>query len=112
MSIRPRQIITQLLGECDIRINGDAPYDIRVRNDDFYVRALVNGSLGLGESYMDGWWEVEDLDGFIYRLISAQIDERVWSWRQLSAYLIAGVFNLQRRTRAFQIGQRHYDLGK
>jgi cyclopropane-fatty-acyl-phospholipid synthase len=111
MSLRPRQIIAQLLSECDIRINGDAPHDIRVQNDDFYARALVNGSLGLGESYMDGWWEAQDLDGFIYRLISAELDERVWSWRKLTAYLIASVFNLQRRTRAFQIGERHYDLG-
>jgi cyclopropane-fatty-acyl-phospholipid synthase len=111
MSMRPRQIVSQLLSECDIRINGDFPHDIRVRNEDFYARALINGSLGLGESYMDGWWEAQDLDGVIYRLISAQVDERVWSWRKLAAYLIASIFNLQRRARAFQIGERHYDLG-
>jgi cyclopropane-fatty-acyl-phospholipid synthase len=111
MSVRPRQIITKLLSDCGIRINGDAPHDILVRNDNFYARALVNGSLGLGESYMDGWWEAQDLDGFIYRLICAQLDERVWSWRNLTAYLTASIFNLQRRSRAFQIGERHYDLG-
>ena len=111
MSMQPRQIISRLLSECDIRINGDAPHDIRVSNEDFYARALLNGSLGLGESYMDGWWEAEDLDGLIYRLISGQIDERLWSWRKLAAYLVASIFNLQRRARAFQIGERHYDLG-
>ncbi len=111
MSVRPRRIVTQLLSDCGVRINGDAPHDIRVRNEDFYARALINGSLGLGESYMDGWWEADDLDGFIYRLIHAQLDERVFSWRNFAAYLIASDFNLQRRGRAFQIGERHYDLG-
>lgn len=111
MSMRPRQIVSRLLTECDIQINGEAPHDIRVRNDEFYARALVNGSLGLGESYMDGWWDTEDLDGFIYRSLSARIDERVWSWRKAAAFLLASAFNLQRRARAFEIGERHYDLG-
>lgn len=111
MSLRPRQIITNLLSECGIRINGDAPSDIRVKNEDFYARALINGSLGLGESYMDGWWDANDLDGFIYRLLCAQADERIWSWRNAVAYCMASVFNFQKRARAFQIGQRHYDIG-
>jgi cyclopropane-fatty-acyl-phospholipid synthase len=111
MSLRPRQIISQLLTECDVRINGDAPSDIRVKNEDFYARALVNGSLGLGESYMDGWWDAQDLDGFIYRLLRAQLDERVWNWRKVAAFCISAVFNLQKRARAFQIGERHYDIG-
>lgn len=111
MSLRPRQIISQLLTECDVRIDGDAPFDIRVKNEDFYARALVNGSLGLGESYMDGWWDAQDLDGFIYRLLRAQVDERVWNWRKAAAFCISAVFNLQKRARAFQIGERHYDIG-
>jgi cyclopropane-fatty-acyl-phospholipid synthase len=111
MSLRPRQIIAQLLAECDVRINGAAPYDIHVKNDDFYVRALVNGSVGLGESYMDGWWEALDLEGFIYRLLRAGVDERVWSWRKAAAFCIAAVSNLQKYARAFQVGERHYDIG-
>jgi cyclopropane-fatty-acyl-phospholipid synthase len=111
MSLRPRQIISQLLAESNIRIDGDAPHDIRVKNDDFYVRTLVNGSLGLGEAYMDGWWDVQDLDGFIYRVLCARVDERVWNWRKATAFCIASVFNLQKRARAFQIGERHYDIG-
>jgi cyclopropane-fatty-acyl-phospholipid synthase len=111
MSLRPRQIITELLSECDVHVNGTAPYDIRVNNDDFYTRTLLNGSLGLGESYMDGWWDAPDLEGFIYRLLRAGIDQRVWNWRRAAAFCIASVFNLQKRDRAFQIGERHYDIG-
>jgi cyclopropane-fatty-acyl-phospholipid synthase len=111
MPLRSRQIVTQLLSECGVRINGDAPYDIHVSNEDFYSRALLNGSLGLGESYMDGWWDTPDLEGFMYRLLSARIEQRVWTWRTVAAACIASVFNLQKRARAFQIAERHYDIG-
>src|ERR1700691_979286 len=111
MPLRSRQIVAQLLSECGVRINGDAPYDIRVSNDDFYSRALLNGSLGLGESYMDGWWDTPDLEGFMYRLLSARIDQRVWTWRTVAAACIASLFNLPKRARAFQIAERHYDIG-
>jgi len=111
MPFRPRQIITKLLAECDVRINGDAPYDIRVKNEDFYARALINGSLGLGESYMEGWWDAKDLEGFVYRLLVAQLDQRVRNWRKAVAFCIASVCNLQKRARAFQVGEHHYDLG-
>jgi cyclopropane-fatty-acyl-phospholipid synthase len=111
MSLRPRQIVTEYLSECDVRVNGDAPYDIRVNNSDFFGRALINGSLGLGESYVDGWWDAQDLEGFIYRLLVGQLDERVWTWRATAAYCLAAMFNFQSRSRAFQIGERHYDIG-
>jgi cyclopropane-fatty-acyl-phospholipid synthase len=111
MPLRSRQIVAQLLSECGVRINGDAPYDIQVSNEDFYSRALLNGSLGLGESYMDGWWDTPDLEGFMYRLLSARIDQRVWTWRRVAGFCLASVFNLQNRARAFQIAERHYDIG-
>jgi cyclopropane-fatty-acyl-phospholipid synthase len=111
MHLRPRQIVSDYLSECDVQINGDAPSDIHVNNPEFFGRTLIHGSLGLGESYMDGWWEAEDLKGFIYRLLMAQLDERVWNWRSVVAYCLAAVFNFQRRSRAFEIGERHYDIG-
>jgi cyclopropane-fatty-acyl-phospholipid synthase len=111
MPLRSRQIVAQLLSECGVRINGDAPYDIHVSNDDFYSRALLNGSLGLGESYMDGWWDTPDLEGFMYHLLCARIDQRVWTWRRVAGFCLASVFNLQNRARAFQIAERHYDIG-
>ncbi|MGH8316668.1 MAG: cyclopropane fatty acyl phospholipid synthase [Steroidobacteraceae bacterium] len=111
LSVRPKNKVAQLLGECGIRIGGEDPCDIHVTNDALYARVLTGGSMALGESYMDGWWTVADLDGFIYRLLRAGLDTRVWSWHDLAAYGAAAVFNLQRRSRAYQIGERHYDIG-
>jgi len=63
----PRRTLTRLLQECGIEIGGPNPWDIQVLNDEFYARVCADGSLGLGESYVDGWWEVRDLEGLIYR---------------------------------------------
>ncbi|MBF3339798.1 cyclopropane-fatty-acyl-phospholipid synthase, partial [Leptospira borgpetersenii serovar Hardjo-bovis] len=51
------RIATELLSRAGIAVNGAAPSDIQVKNPDFFKRVLQEGYLGLGESYMDGWWE-------------------------------------------------------
>jgi cyclopropane-fatty-acyl-phospholipid synthase len=103
--------VARLLAECGIEIDGPNPFDIEVKNDAFYARVLTEGSLGLGESYVEGWWDTRDLDGFIHRLLSAKLNERLWSWSDVFAWLSATVSNLQRVSRAFEVGERHYDLG-
>lgn len=59
-------MIQEILNLADVRINGDRPWDIRVGNEKFYERVLAGGSLALGESYMDGWWDCEALDQQIH----------------------------------------------
>ncbi len=103
--------VAQLLALADVRIDGERPWDIRVRNDDFYARVLAHGSLGLGESYMDGWWETGTLDAFLSRLLSARLNQRVRTIDDWLTGLRAKLRNLQNRRHAFEIGQRHYDLG-
>ena len=50
-----KKMIEDLLNEAGITINGNQPHDIQVYNEELYQRILQEGSLGLGESYMDGW---------------------------------------------------------
>ncbi len=103
--------VAQLLTLADVRIDGGRPWDIRVRNDDFYARVLAHGSLGLGESYMDDWWETGALDTFLSRLLNARLDQRVRTIDDWLTGLRAKLRNLQNRRHAFEIGQHHYDLG-
>ena len=84
---RFRARLERLFAGCGIEIDGPNAWDIRVHHEDFYARVLANGSLGLGESYMDGWWDVRDLDGFLYRLLAAGVDEKVKTWRDVLAWL-------------------------
>ncbi|HUY62320.1 MAG TPA: cyclopropane fatty acyl phospholipid synthase [Candidatus Paceibacterota bacterium] len=108
-----RAIAEKLLAKADIRIGGDRPWDIAVHDERFFGRALSEGSLGLGESYMDGWWDVPELDEFIRRVLAARLDAAVAAGPPpfLLTLAKAFLFNLQSRSRAFQVGEKHYDLG-
>ncbi|MFZ1625558.1 MAG: cyclopropane fatty acyl phospholipid synthase [Gammaproteobacteria bacterium] len=103
--------VIHLLEGTDIRINGPRPWDLQVHDDGFYRRVIAHGTLGLGESYMQGWWDAQDLDGLIYRLLIASLEKKVPSLDNLFIFLQARFFNLQKPARAFDIGRSHYDIG-
>lgn len=71
------RITNELLSRAGITINGPAPADIRVKNPDFFKRVLQEGSLGLGESYMDGWWECDRLDMFFSKVLRAGLENQL-----------------------------------
>lgn len=95
-----------------ITLNGHNPWDIQVLDDKFYSKVIAQGSLGMGEAYMDGWWEVKHLDELIYRMLRSNVQLKwesminaLWHW------LHACIFNLQSKPRAFVVGEKHYDIG-
>jgi len=103
--------IESLLNLAGVRIDGDAPSDMRVHDARLYQRILAQGTLGLGEAYMDGWWDADSLDGFLFRAIDTRLDERVGGIQDALLSIQARVVNLQRGQRAYEVGERHYDLG-
>jgi len=109
---RAETIGEELLSLAGISVNGTHPYDIQVHNKDFYQRVLRDGALGLGESYMDGWWDCQALDQCIHRILLAKLEDKVKGSLKLKWNVLKSrMFNLQRRGRAFQVGERHYDIG-
>jgi cyclopropane-fatty-acyl-phospholipid synthase len=109
---RAERLVRELVGLADIEVGGSRPWDIAVHDDRFYGRILRHGALGLGESYMDGWWDVDRLDEFVCRLRRARIDEKVRrDLRTLSLLLGERLSNRQRRSKSPVVGRRHYDLG-
>ena len=74
-------------------------------------RVLAQGSIGLGEAYMDGEWDANQLDAFFARLLRAGIDREIRPWRLLGHTLRARFMNLQTLGRAGEVGEVHYDLG-
>jgi len=103
--------VHELLDGTDIKINGSRPWDIRVHDERFFQRLLGQGSLGAGESYMDGWWDCEQLDDMLTRILRADIEQHLRSPRAVMLAFTAHLINMQSRRRAFKVGQRHYDLG-
>jgi cyclopropane-fatty-acyl-phospholipid synthase len=96
-----------------IEVGGAREWDPVVHDARFYRRVALGGSLGLGESYMEGWWDCADLGGFFRRLVQWR-NARAGSWavRLPSLGLAAShaVFNLQSRSRSRRVIDVHYDL--
>lgn len=108
----PKTLIHQLAQSVGITIGGDQPWDIHIHNENFYSRVLHEGSLGLGESYMEKWWDCPRLDIFFARILRGQLYREVdvpfsFKIKQLMVRLI----NLQTKSRAKLVARKHYDLG-
>jgi len=107
-----KKIAKDLLSEAGISINGKMSWDIQVHDNRLYRRVLSEAGLGLGESYMDGWWDCEALDEFINRILKAKLDKKVTrNWKTSLYILNTKLFNRQKKSRATQVGEQHYDLG-
>ncbi len=111
MRRKARHKLEALLAPADVKVGGDRPWDIQVYNDEFCARVLSEGSMGLGESYMDGWWDCAKLDDFFYRILRAGLHDKSKPWIEVFRALKGRLVNLQRPSRAYQIGQHHYDMG-
>jgi len=108
---RERHFVENILSQAGITINCTRPEDIRVKDDRFYRRVLSDGNLGLGESYMDGWWECDRLDEFFHCILKARLDEKVKvKFTDLPSLLLFFV-NKQSRSRSRIVADRHYNLG-
>ena len=108
---RLRRRVAELLASAGVRLDGTAPTDLRVRDPRFFTEVLSRGSLGLGETYMDGAWETDDLDGLLTRLMRARLHERVHGLDAWWTVARATLLNMQSRRRARRVGRVHYDLG-
>jgi cyclopropane-fatty-acyl-phospholipid synthase len=105
-------IIRELLETAGIQINGSSPWDVQVHEPRFYDRVLQSAALGLGESYMDGWWDCQAIDEMIFRVLKAGLEAKVQgNWKILLHAARARFVNLQSPARAFEVGEQHYDLG-
>lgn len=106
------RLFNDFLSQIDVDLNGERPWDIQVYNPKFYQRVLQEGSLGLGESYMEGWWDCGALDVLFERVLSAKLNKKVpKNLKDLARIAISRLSNLQSRRRAWRVGKEHYDIG-
>ena len=61
--------LRDMLAQAGIALNGSAPSDIQVHDERLYNRIFRGGSIAVGESYMDGWWDCEELTRFFFQLL-------------------------------------------
>ncbi|MBZ5503315.1 MAG: cyclopropane fatty acyl phospholipid synthase [Acidobacteriia bacterium] len=114
MTLAPslRKKVEDTLALADVRIGCDRPWDLVVHDDRFYTRVVLQGSLGFGESYVDGWWDCAELAQLFCKLLKAHLDQRFSiNGAAMLAYLKAKITNRQGKLRAVQNVRQHYDLG-
>jgi cyclopropane-fatty-acyl-phospholipid synthase len=113
-----KKLIQEVLSLADIRVNGNRPWDIIVHNEKLYARLLKNVDLEFGESYMDGWWDCQNLDELFCRIIRSDLKNICMNhpqfWRSLIIQKgfehLRCLFNFQSIRRAFIVGEKHYDI--
>ena len=123
MPDRYATLVTDLLAKADIAIGGTRPWDIAVRDARFYKRAIAGGSIGLGESFMDGWWDCPALDQAIARMLDANLQNHIklkaWMAADIArellpnlAYDWPGLRPFLSRFRSYRaVAETHYEAG-
>ncbi len=106
-----KEKIQELLTPLDICINGDRPWDIKVHDPRLYHRVLSHCSLGLGESYMDGWWDCQELDQFFYKLTIKKPHIKKFNQLSILPFIKDVIFNNQNRRLSKRVAEQHYDFG-
>ena len=109
-----QKLIKKLLKTADVNIDGKRDQDIQVLDDRLYDRVMSEGSMGAGESYMDGWWRVKKLDKFFANVFTTKVDQNIASSIKLKLvfhYVGATLKNRQRGKYAYKNAQSHYDIG-
>jgi cyclopropane-fatty-acyl-phospholipid synthase len=105
-----KPLFESLLAGSGVRLDGGRPWDVRVNRDRLYRRAL-RGSLGIGESYIDGDWDCDALDELFRRVLSSNAQQRplIRAARALKAFQ-SRFMNLQTPRRARTVAEEHYDI--
>ena len=102
--------IKNLLKETSIEINGKKSFDPIIHNTKVYSRILRDGTLGVGESYMEGWWDCKKLDQFFFKTLSLDLKDKLFSYKLLFLILKSKIFNYQNIKNSNKVIAKHYDL--
>lgn len=109
---KAKTITTDLLASANITINGTQLQDITIHNENLYNRVLRDGDLGLGESYMAGWWDANELDEFFAHIFEADLlNAGNITPNLVAAVVSAKLFNQQKKQTAKADVSHHYDIG-
>lgn len=104
--------VREILALAGLEPNGPHPWDPKIHDERIYARAFSGGSLAIGEAYMDGWWDSDDLTECFARAIRAQVDKKIHlNLETLLRFAYMQLANPQKQSRAHQVAKVHYDIG-
>lgn len=107
-----KALLEKKLSAAGVGTDVTGPSNMVVHNEWLYHRMVYDGTLGLGEAYMEGWWDCKRLDEFFYKVFMGNIyQEILYPWDRLIHYLSFDAFNLHSVVRSREVADKHYDLG-
>ena len=74
--INHKKNITNIATKAGIELNGSRPWDIQIHNDQVYKKIALYGTLGLGETYMEGWWDCQRMDLLFEKVLRARLETK------------------------------------
>jgi cyclopropane-fatty-acyl-phospholipid synthase len=95
--------------------NNEFEATIFIHDTRFYSRLILGGSIGAGESYIEGWWDSPDVTKVI-EFFSINLDlindiEDKLNWLKKPLQPIINLLNTNTRKKAKKNIVAHYDLG-
>jgi cyclopropane-fatty-acyl-phospholipid synthase len=114
LAARERDLINNILAPSGVILDGPRPYDPQVHTDSLFKRILRDGPIAIGESYMDAEWDANDLVSLIARVSETDVAKKFYSLNYFPvvlAWLKEKVLNRQSEARAYEVGEKHYDIG-
>lgn len=110
-----KKAIESAFAEVDVRFDGGRAHDITVHNDALFQRFLRSGRLGMGEAYMDGWWDCADLDELYFRMLRHDLrsilNAHKKDFRFVFDAIKAKLAPAGSLGRSHQIAHKHYNWG-
>lgn len=107
-----KELCLSILEKANVPINSSEPWSIHVKNEKLWDRITSQHELGLGESYMDGWWECKDIDHMLTRLLNVDATTFLTpSPSIIFSALKSRVMNMQTKSKAAKNAKHHYNIG-
>jgi cyclopropane-fatty-acyl-phospholipid synthase len=99
-------IVSSLLEKADIKLNED----LTVNHDSFFSDVLLKGSIGLGDSYIEGRWDSDKIDDLVFKILSQGAYQKFASLCNAARFNGNIFVNFQDRNGSNKVIQQHYDL--
>jgi cyclopropane-fatty-acyl-phospholipid synthase len=111
-SMDSKNLCLTILDKAGVPINSPEPWSIHVKNEMLWDRVVSQHELGLGESYMDGWWECQAIDQMLTKLVTADaVSQLTPSLSIIWSAIKSNILNMQTKTRAAKNAKHHYNIG-
>lgn len=109
-----RALVQRIIRDSGVVFDGPNPWDPQILDERVFERFITDRSIAVGEGYMHGLWEVEDLPEFIFRVFRSGAMTQIYRTgylKLLGYFLYHSLINLQTKDRSVVVGRKHYDIG-